>query len=132
MKGPSSSKALNEINVTPLVDVMLVLLIVFMITAPLLQQGLDLDLPKTSENSRAPMPEEVQIQIRKDQSIWMDQTRIQNENLPELIKKMLEQKPDLQVLIQAEQSLSYGYVASIISTLKGQGLHRIALATEVK
>lgn len=130
--GSSSGKtqtALSEINVTPLVDVMLVLLIIFMISAPLMQQGISVDLPKTQSPSISETPEQSKLFLLKDQSLQLDDQKISIEELPTRLKNRVRKNPKLQILIQADQALSYGHVAKVMSIVKNAEITKVGLVT---
>ncbi len=131
-QGPSSRgtpMALAEINVTPLVDVMLVLLVIFMITAPMMQQGVQLDLPKANTGAIDEAPNQIHIQVRKDRSILLNDTRLAKGELRKKLTAIAKAKPGVQVFVQADQSLSYGFIAQVIAEVKQAQLTRIGLVT---
>ena len=121
--------SLAEINVTPLVDVMLVLLIVFMVSAPLLQQGLDVNLPKADAGSLAQSGEPEVLTIHSNQSIDLDGKNLPLPRLIEQLTALSMARPNLQVLVQADQSVSYGVVAKVMAHLKKAGITRVGLVT---
>ena len=121
--------SLAEINVTPMVDVMLVLLIVFMVSAPLLQQGIEVNLPKADSASLTQSDEPVVLTIRENQTLEIDRTPISSSALFEKLASLAIAKPNLQVLVQADQSVSYGVVAKIMSQIKKAKINRVGLVT---
>ncbi len=132
--GPNPSSrggrvSLSEINVTPLVDVMLVLLIVFMVSAPLLQQGVEVNLPKADAGNLARSEEPVMLTIRRDSSLDLDQKPISFASLPDRLASLSRARPDLQILVQADQSIPYGEVARVMAALKKANIHRVGLVT---
>ena len=128
--GPQKTQsALSEINVTPLVDVMLVLLIIFMISAPLMQQGISVDLPKTQTSSMTEAPEQSRLFLMKDQTIQIDDRKIPLDELSNQLKKLVRKSPKVQVLIQADQALSYGFVAKVMAIVKGAQITKVGLVT---
>ncbi len=136
MSGSRSSgrrrHAMSEINVTPLVDVMLVLLIIFMVTAPMMNQGLNIDLPKTKPSGLATQDESIRIKIQKNGIFSLDSIRLPQQGLMEKVKAITAARPDTMVLIEADQGAEYGLVASVIADLKSFGVNRIGLVTEPK
>lgn len=122
--------ALSEINVTPLVDVMLVLLIVFMISAPLMQQGVQIDLPKANAGAITEVPEQVVLAVKKGDRILINNKVIEKGTLHSRLIAMSTVRPDIQVVIQADQALSYGFVAQVIAEVKRANIHRVGLATQ--
>ena len=129
MNTQKTQVALSEINVTPLVDVMLVLLIIFMISAPLMQQGIPIDLPKTQSASISETPEQVKLYLLKDQTVQLDDVKLSAGELPDRLRRLVRKSPKVQVLIQADQSLSYGFVAKVMAMVKGSQISRVGLVT---
>lgn len=121
---------LSEINVTPLVDVMLVLLIMFMVTAPLLQQGLEVDVPQTKGGGVEISDEPIRIIISKDKSIKIGKSEIPVSSLGSKIKAILKDKKDKQVFIEADHRVDYGVVAQVISEIKLSGATSLGLLTQ--
>jgi biopolymer transport protein TolR len=125
----SGRVSLAEINVTPMVDVMLVLLIVFMVSAPLLQQGIEVNLPKADSGSLPQTNEPVVLTIHENQSLELDQKPMNKIALFQKLASLVIAKPDLQVLVQADQSVNYGTVAKIMAQLKKAKINRVGLVT---
>jgi biopolymer transport protein ExbD len=127
-KGPVA-----DINVTPLVDVMLVLLVIFMVTAPMLFSGINLKLPKTQKvNNVALTPELVVLSITPDEQFFIGKKAVtQKDLIPSLLSKFKVAKTDV-VYVRADYSLKYEKVAKLIAFLKKAGVSNIALVTEVE
>lgn len=127
-KGPVS-----DINVTPLVDVMLVLLVIFMVTAPMLFSGINLKLPKTKKVSTVGLREELVIlSITENEQFYLGKKTVsQKELVPAILKKFQENKTDV-VYLRADYALRYEKVAKLIASLKKAGVSNIALVTEVE
>lgn len=129
-----SGKSLNaEINVTPLVDVMLVLLIVFMVAAPLLTTGVTVDLPDSAakaikDDDNTP----IEITVSKDQELFVGETAVEEKNLIGLLKAMTEGQDDRRIYIRGDKNLSYGRVMRIIGAVNGAGFRKVALISESK
>jgi len=120
---------LAEINVTPMVDVMLVLLIVFMVSAPLLQQGVEVNLPKADSGSLPQSEDPIVLTIRGNQTLELDQKPIAKSALFEKLTALSIAKPNLQVLVEADQSVSYGVVAKVMAQIKKAKISRVGLVT---
>lgn len=128
--GKSKSRAtLSEINVTPLVDVMLVLLIMFMVTTPLMQQGIEVDLPKTSSSGVEPKEEPFVLVIGHDKQMTVAKTKISMEELRPKLKAIFENKRNKQVYIQADRKVDYGFVAEAMAEVRAAGIFNIGLIT---
>ncbi|MBC7430285.1 MAG: biopolymer transporter ExbD [Bacteriovorax sp.] len=122
--------AISDINVTPLVDVMLVLLVIFMVTAPLMLNGIKLDLPKTKEVNPVNLNNtQVILSLSKSEDYFLGKDKVLlNEIIPEINKQFKANKTDT-VFLRADFSLAYGKVAKLMSFLKRGGIHHIALVT---
>jgi biopolymer transport protein ExbD len=125
--------AISEINVTPLVDVMLVLLVIFMITAPLMFNGIKLDLPKTREVNPVNLnSSQVILSLSKTEDYFLGKDKLLlNELVPEITKQMKTHKTET-LFLRADYGLAYGKVARLISFLKIGGIHKIALVTQME
>lgn len=128
-RGRSSAyRTMSEINVTPMVDVMLVLLIVFMVTAPLLSAGVPIDLPKSE--ARQIQDEDnkpLEVNIAKDGKIYVGETEVDRDRLLTLLSSMTNNDPDRRVFIRADQSLDYGMVMDVIGAINKGGFRKVAL-----
>lgn len=120
-------RALSEINVTPFVDVMLVLLIIFMVTAPLMQQGIDINLPQAKGKEMAPS-ERIVITIKKDGKIYIDKTAATLESLRLQLAKNLNNE----VYLKADRDVPYGLVAEVMGELREIGIEKLGMVTEPK
>ena len=119
-----------EINITPLVDVMLVLLIIFMISAPLMQQGVQIDLPKTSAGSLSEVPDQIVLVVNKNKEITINENVIPTGKLRAKLESISAAKPNVEVFIRADQSVAYGYIAQVMAEVKRAKINRVGLVTE--
>ena len=122
--------SLAEINVTPLVDVMLVLLIVFMVSAPLMQQGVEVNLPKADAGSLNQTEDPIVISIEKNQNIIFEKKNYTTHTLAARLATLATSKPNSQILVQADQSVNYGVVAKVMAELKKSHFTRVGLVTD--
>ncbi|MCS7215170.1 MAG: protein TolR [Thermodesulfovibrio sp.] len=126
---PRRRSSIADINVTPLVDVMLVLLIIFMITAPLLKQGIDVNLPKAKGKSLEES-EKINIVITKEGKIFLNDKIIHKDELPGLLSTYKE--TNTAVLLKADKDVPYGLVAEVMGEIKASGIEKIGMVTEPK
>ena len=125
-----SFSPLNEINVTPFVDVMLVLLVIFMVTAPMMTQGLKVDLPKVSAEPIKSSDEKLTLTITKDKTIYIGKTRIDQAKLRQILKENKKVREDKEVLLHADKTLPYGYIVEIMAILKNSGANNVGMITD--
>ena len=125
-----SRRALSEINVTPLVDVMLVLLIIFMISAPLLTAGVDIELPKTEAGAMAEQSEPLNISIRADGSIFLQETPVAFEGLSGALQSLGGAGFDKPIYVRADGKAPYAVVAQVMAALSSSGFTKIGLITD--
>jgi len=124
------SGVLSEINVTPFVDVMLVLLIVFMMSAPLMQQGIQVDLPKTKSPALSEQEKPIVLVVGKGGSLKIAGNSIPSAQLTEKLKAIYEKREKKEIFIQADKGIPYGTVATVMSQAQAAGIGRIGLVTE--
>jgi biopolymer transport protein TolR len=125
----SEQTAMSEINVTPLVDVMLVLLIVFIVTAPLLMQAVKVNLPKTAAVSPMKQTKTIQMAIDAQGGVFIDQRLIHFDALESELKKIAAQDADPNVQLHADESVRYGRVAQVMALLQRVGITKLAFIT---
>ena len=122
--------ALSEINVTPLVDVMLVLLIIFMISAPLLTVGVPLELPKTEAAALQDQEKPITVSVRADGSIFLDQQRIAYGSLSPALKQAASDRRSTPIFVRADGRVRYAIVAQVMAALSSSGFTSINLVTD--
>lgn len=118
---------MSEINVTPFVDVMLVLLIIFMVTAPLLQQGLDVNLPR-AKGRDLPTEERITLLIKKDRTMYMNDNPVTLKDMRQKLKALSKTNPN--VFLKADKDVTYGLVAEIMGDIKEAGIEKLGMITE--
>lgn len=129
-KWGKDTEPMGEINVTPLVDVMLVLLIIFMVTAPLLTQGVNVDLPDAKSPPMQQNVEPLVVSIKADGSIYLQKHAIEIEKLAPRIAAMRKENPNLPVFIRGDSKTPYGRVAEVMSLLETADIKKVGLVTE--
>lgn len=129
-KWSKENEPMGEINVTPLVDVMLVLLIIFMVTAPLLTQGVNVDLPDADAPAMQQNVSPLVVTMKANGKIYMQKKAISIKQLVPRIRAMRQQTPDLPVFIRGDAKTPYGKVAEVMSLLETAGIKKVGLVTE--
>jgi biopolymer transport protein ExbD len=119
----------SEINVTPLVDVMLVLLVVFIVTAPLLSNAVTVNLPKTAINSPPAQKKSLSVSIDAQSKIYIDRNEVPLASLEGELKKLHASNPEIAVQLNADQGVNYGVVAKAISSVDRAGVKRLSVMT---
>jgi len=128
--GGKHSELMSEINVTPFVDVMLVLLIIFMVTAPMMIQGLNVDLPEATAKPLDSEKEHLVITINKDQQVYISDVEVTVEFLAEKLLKILQTRSDREVYLKADKNIPYGIVVQVMAEIKGAGVEQLGMITE--
>nr|HID60100.1 protein TolR [Desulfobacterales bacterium] len=121
---------MSDINVTPLVDVMLVLLIIFMVTAPMMMQGIDVSLPRTTSKPLPVDNEHLIITVDVKGEIFINDYKVDLDALQLKLKRVLEGRPDRNVFLRADKGVPYGVVARVMSEIRNAGVSRIGMVTE--
>ena len=125
----TTAKPFSDINVTPLVDVMLVLLVIFILTAPLLTSAIRLDLPQAKAAQAGEAPESLTLSLNQAQELFLNDQAIALSALPEALQRMATLKPQLEVQLRVDQSVPYGQVLELMSVAQQAGLNRIGFVT---
>ena len=128
--GGNNRQLMSEINVTPLVDVMLVLLIIFMVAAPMMIQGVDVNLPKTEAKNIKTSDEPLMLTVNSKKEIFLESHQIPLEGLELKIRKIFENKRNKEVLLRADKDIPYGFVINVIASVKKAGIEKLGMVTE--
>lgn len=127
----SSNKrtSMSEINVTPMVDVMLVLLIIFMVTAPMMQQGIEIDLPETAASGIETNEDPFVLAIRNNKKLYVAEEEVQLEGLRKKLKAIFASRKNKQIYLKADKKVSYELVAQTLAEIRAAGIYNIGLVT---
>ncbi|MBW2442024.1 MAG: protein TolR [Deltaproteobacteria bacterium] len=128
--GGNNKEFMSEINVTPFVDVMLVLLIIFMVTAPMMVQGLNVDLPEATAKPLESEKEHLILTINKDHQVFINDYQVTVESLGAKLIKILQGRSDREVYLKADKSIPYGIVVQVMAEIKGAGVENLGMITE--
>ena len=121
---------MSEINVTPVVDVMLVLLIVFMVTAPLLTVGIKVDLPKVKATALTDIKDPIEITVKLDGEVYIGESKVEVENLSPRLNAITEQNTEARIYIRGDRVVAYGRIMEIMSIINSAGYIKVALMTQ--
>ena len=125
-----ANASIAQINVTPLVDVMLVLLVIFMVTAPIIQQGVTVELPKTRAAPLASAEEPLVVGIAKSGGIYLNDNPIALDELRAKLVAIAQVRPDRQLFLRADRNVPYGEIVRVIAAVKEAGVNRLGMVTE--
>lgn len=128
--GDSQGPLMSEINVTPFVDVMLVLLIIFMVTAPMMVQGVNVDLPEASSDPLESDEELLVVTIDKEGQVFINDFQVGVDFLSEKLLKILDGRVDREVYLRADKTVPYGVVVRVMSEVKGAGIEKLGMITD--
>ncbi len=130
MVNGTGKRLMSDINVVPFVDVMLVLLIIFMVTAPMMMEGVEVDLPQTTAKSIKTEEEPLFLSINKEGEIFLDEYRMNLQELESRIQTISQYRRDKGILLRADRNVPYGFVIQVISTVKRAGIEKLGMVTE--
>ncbi len=128
--GRRRAHAMSEINVTPMVDVMLVLLIIFMVTAPLLTSGVEVDLPETSSAAIKGEDEPLAVSVNAQGAIFVQDTEVTLETLADRLAVVSKQNHDLRIFVRGDRAIDYGRVMQVVGAINAAGYRKVALITD--
>jgi biopolymer transport protein TolR len=126
----NNDKPLAEINVTPLVDVMLVLLIIFMVTAPMLSMGIDVNLPRVKSKSVDVTEEKLVLTISESKEIFLNKTKLQLGELNSKLEAIFSNRIDREIFLRADKNVPYGFVVEVMSEVRKAGVDKLGMITE--
>ncbi len=126
----NNKKLMSDINVTPFVDVMLVLLIIFMVTAPMMMQGVEVNLPKTTTKHIKTNDQPLLLSINKKREIFIEDHQMELDTLEYKIIKIFENRREKSIVLRADKDVSYGFVIKVIAAVKRAGIDKLGMATE--
>ena len=129
LTGGDSKRLLSEINVTPFVDVMLVLLVIFMVTAPMMQEGVDVNLPQAKGKSLPSKEKRVTISITDKREIYINDRKTQLDQLEDALKKIFQNRLDKQIFLRADEIVPYGYVVKTMAAIRNAGIEQLGMVT---
>jgi biopolymer transport protein TolR len=121
----------SQINVTPLVDVMLVLLVIFMVTAPIIQQGVQVSLPKVKAEALPGKNEQFVVSITRNDEIYLNDTKLSAGDLTDKLAAISRERPDREVFIRADEQVPYGEVIRTMAAIKAAGIENVGMVTEM-
>ncbi|MGD9972430.1 MAG: ExbD/TolR family protein [Desulfatirhabdiaceae bacterium] len=127
--GTNDNRLMADINVTPLVDVMLVLLIIFMVTAPMMMQGVDVALPTTTSAPLSSEKENFVITIDSNQQVFINEFQVPQDLFRERLIKLLENQPGRDVYLRADKNIPYGIVVQVMADIKSAGVDKLGMVT---
>lgn len=131
-RGKRNRRLNSEINITPLVDVMLVLLIIFMVTAPMLVGGVEVDLPKTDSDAVAGQFKPMVVTITQDKKIYLFETEVKRKDLIFKLKNIAKENKDARIFVKGDKEVPYGSVAEIMTEIYKSGFTKVSLISEIK
>jgi biopolymer transport protein TolR len=128
--GGNDDRLMSEINVTPFVDVMLVLLIIFMVTAPMMIQGVDVSLPEATSKPLESLQEQLVVTIDKNNQVYINDFRVGIENLKEKLMQITKNQKADEIYLRADKTVAYGMVVYVMSEIKGAGIEKLGMITD--
>ena len=125
-----ADRPMAEINVTPLVDVMLVLLVIFMVTAPMMQMGIDVNLPRVQSKSIDVAEEKIVLTINAQRELYLNKFRVPLADLRPKLEAVFAARIDREVFLRADRNVSYGFVVEVMSEVRRAGIDKLGMITE--
>ncbi|MGD8961332.1 MAG: ExbD/TolR family protein [Desulfobacterales bacterium] len=128
--GDKNGQLMSDINVTPFVDVMLVLLIIFMVTAPMMMQGMDVALPEATAEPLESEKEHLIITLNTQNEVFINDFKVSVDGLGEKLKSILQGRAEREVFLKADKAITWGIVAQVMAEIKGAGVDKLGMVTE--
>ena len=125
-----SNDSISQINITPFVDVMLVLLIIFMVTAPILQQGVNIDLPQVATGPLEGKDEQLVVTVTREGKVQLNESPLKVEELQKKLTAVLQTRPDREVYLRADKNVPYGKVIEVMAAVRNAGVKKLGMVTE--
>jgi len=125
-----SNDSISQINITPFVDVMLVLLIIFMVTAPMLQQGVSVDLPEVAAGPLASKDDQLVVIVTREGAIQLNDSPLKIEELRQKLAAIVKVRPDREVYLRADKNVPYGKVVEVMAAVRTAGVKKLGMVTE--
>ncbi len=126
----NGKKLMSEINVTPLVDVMLVLLIIFMVTAPMMMEGVEVNLPQTKTASIKSQEDPLILSVTKNGDVFLENHTVKLEDLGKKIETVFKYRKEKEVLLRADKDIPYGFLVKVMAEVKKAGIAKLGMVTE--
>lgn len=123
-------ESISQINITPFVDVMLVLLVIFMVTAPILQQGVNVDLPEVASGPLEGSDEQLVVSVTRDGRVLLNDSPVKVEELSQKLRAILGLRPDRAVYLRADKNIAYGRVVEVMAAVRDAGVKKLGMVTE--
>ena len=130
VSGNNGKRFMSEINVTPFVDVMLVLLIIFMVTAPMMMQGVDVNLPQTTAKSIKTKEDPLILSVNSKREIFLENRKVNLTDLEKKVKSIFKYRREKEVLLKADKDVPYGFVIKVMASVKNAGIEKLGMITE--
>jgi biopolymer transport protein TolR len=130
MAGAGKGKIMGEINIVPLVDVVLVLLIIFMVTDPMMNQGLEVELPATNSSALRQSDEVLVLTVTRDSKLYLDDFEVEIDGLAAKLKNIAERKPQTKIYLRADRTVPYGVIVQVMAQTREAGIQNLGMVTE--
>ena len=130
LSGNNGKRFMSEINVTPFVDVMLVLLIIFMVTAPMMMQGVDVNLPQTTAKNIKTKEDPLILTVNNKREVFLENRKVKLGDLEKKVKSIFKYRREKEVLLKADKDVPYGFVIKVMASVKNAGIEKLGMITE--